>query len=121
MSADSKKKTKTKTKMNHNEYVVPKDKKQMIEYINEAGIEDIICTSNILDGELTFSLEIRTKDQKIFHFGQDVVVKLHLPNMEVLDMSTGNCHTIPAKMGKGFDASTYNYNVDSPWELKTCE
>jgi len=101
-------------------YVVPETKKELIAAINEKGIADIICTSQILDGEVLFSLEIRTKDEKIFHFGQNVVMRPVFGRMEVLDMSTGNCHDVEVNMGKGFDSKTYKY-PNTPWSLEASE
>lgn len=109
--------------MKKKKYVIPETKKELIAAINEKGIADIICTSEILEGfngEVLFSLEIRTKDEKIFHFGQSVVMRPVFGRMEVLDMSTGNCHDVEVNMGKGFDSKTYNY-PDTPWSLEVDE
>lgn len=103
--------------MKQKKYDIPKNKKELIAAINAKGISDIICTSNTFDGEIEFSIEIRTKDQKSFHFGQAFVTKPIFDKMKVLDMSTGNCHDVEVNMGRGFDSNTYKYQVDTPWSL----
>lgn len=106
--------------MKKKKYVIPETKKELISAINKKGIADILCTSQILDGEVMFSLEIRTKDEKVFHFGQSVGMRPIFDSMEILDMTTGNCYEIEADMGKGFDSKTYNY-PDTPWSLEVDE
>lgn len=106
--------------MKKKKYVIPETKKELIAAINKKGIADILCTSQILDGEVFFSLEIRTKDEKVFHFGQSVSVRPVFSPMEILDMTTGNCHEIEVDMGKGFDSKTYVY-PNTPWSLEVDE
>lgn len=118
MSPGSKKKA---PKMERDSYVVPKNKKQLLEYINEAGIEDIICTSSIIDGRIVFGFEIRTKDDKSFNFGQDLILRPYFDHVEVLDMSTGDCHEVDVNLGKEFDNTKYKHMHPATWTLKKCE
>jgi hypothetical protein len=85
--------------------------------MNNKGIDDILCNSQAVDGEVFFSLEIRTKDGKIFHFSHSVTMMPVFSNMEVIDASTGNCHDVEDDWGKGFDSKTYNY-PDTCWSLE---
>lgn len=115
MSPSSKPK---KQKMKNNEYVVPKNKKQLIQYINEAGVKDIICMSSIDEGFISVGFEIITKDNKSFYIGQDVVLNPTLSHVEVLDTSTGDCYPIEVNMGKEFNSKEYKYKIPAAWSLK---
>jgi len=96
-------------------YVVPKNKKQLIEYINEVGIEDIFCTTILQDGP-HFGVEILTKDKKCFSITQDVNVTFG--EMVVEDFSTGNGYSV-LSLGKHFNPKKYSYNLDSPWVIES--
>lgn len=120
-SKDKKTKTDKKSKLEPNNYIVPRNKKQLIQYINQAGVEDIICTSSILDGQVTFGLEIRTKDKKSFNFGQNLFFKPVLEPVEILDMSTGDCAELDVNLGKEFDPKTYDYQLPPAWSFAKCE
>lgn len=103
--------------MEKNNYIVPSNKKQLIEYINEAGISDIICSSSDLDNCVQFGIELQTKDDKSFFFIQDLETRFKFKNMEVLDFSTGNGYDVPVNLGSVFNPKKYKYR-DNSWSLK---
>lgn len=97
-------------------YLAPKNKKELIKYINEKGVADIVCTSTLSEGMPWFGIEIITKDEKKFSFTQDV--KIEFGEIVVDDFSTGNgIHVID--LGKTFDAQSYYKDFKEPkWKLE---
>lgn len=77
--------------MKKNNYLVPTSKKELLKYINEKGISDLICvSSNDPSNNLVFfGLEIHTKDNKIFSITQELINAPKFGPMRVEDFSTG--------------------------------
>lgn len=106
--------------MKGDNYLVPTNKKELLKYINEKGIADLICvSSNDPGNNLTFfGLEIHTKDNKVFAITQEIINAPKLGPMRVEDFSTGNGYDV-ISLGTAFNHKTYKYKTPS-WSIDGC-
>jgi hypothetical protein len=107
-------------KMKKNNYLVPTNKKELLKYINEKGISDLICvSSNDPSSNLVFfGLEIHTKDDKVFSITQELINAPKFGPMRVEDFSTGNGYDV-ISLGTTFNHKTYKYKA-AGWSIKGC-
>ena len=95
----------------------PTTKQELINILNNGGIQDIICQSEFDDGKLTFAFIITTHDNRSFYFSQDFDLKPSITPMEIMDYTTGNGRELGFDMGAGFTPGNHpDLNINPEWE-----